>query len=82
MYKKYQVSVIIPAFNVENYIAEAVYSVLNQDYDSFEVIIIDDGSDDETYNIICEISKVHSNVKILKTKKIKVKGLLGMQVFN
>ncbi|MBK2111619.1 glycosyltransferase family 2 protein [Francisella tularensis subsp. novicida FSC159] len=68
MYKKYQVSVIIPAFNVENYIAEAVYSVLNQNYDSFEVIIIDDGSDDETYNIICEISKVHSNVKILKQK--------------
>ncbi|AVC43806.1 hypothetical protein B4919_02925 [Francisella tularensis subsp. novicida] len=68
MDKEYQVSVIIPAFNVENYIEEAVYSVLNQNYDSFEVIIIDDGSDDETYNIICEISKVHSNVKILKQK--------------
>jgi glycosyltransferase involved in cell wall biosynthesis len=46
------VSVIIPVYNQEKYIAKAIESALNQDYDNFEIIIGDDCSDDNTPLII------------------------------
>ena len=49
---KPRVSVIITAYNHEDYIAESLYSVLNQTYDNFEIIVINDGSSDSTGPII------------------------------
>lgn len=46
------VSVIMPAFNVEEYIGEAIESILSQTFDDFELIIINDGSSDATQGII------------------------------
>lgn len=45
-------SIIIPAYNLENYIAAALQSVLVQTFQDFEIIIVDDGSSDETVSII------------------------------
>ena len=46
------ISVIIPAFNAELYIQEALESVCNQSYVNIEIIVIDDGSSDKTREII------------------------------
>jgi glycosyltransferase involved in cell wall biosynthesis len=46
------ISVIMPAYNAENYIAEAIQSILNQTFKNFEFIIINDGSTDKTESII------------------------------
>lgn len=47
------ISVIIPVYNVENYLCECLDSVLNQTYSFFEILLIDDGSTDSS-GIICD----------------------------
>ena len=49
---KYDVSVIIPVYNTEKYVADAITSVLDQSLDSVEVIVVDDGSTDGSLQVL------------------------------
>lgn len=49
-------SVIIPAYNAENFIKNAIDSVLSQTIEDFEIIVVNDGSNDSTENVVNEIS--------------------------
>ncbi|MCL2792141.1 MAG: glycosyltransferase family 2 protein [Spirochaetaceae bacterium] len=49
------VSVIIPAYNHEKYICETIFSIINQTYKNIELLIVDDGSGDSTYDKICDL---------------------------
>ena len=55
MFFKPLVSVIIPAYNHENYIQEAIKSIIAQTYKNIELIILDDGSKDSTWQKIQEL---------------------------
>ena len=62
---KPQVSVIIPTYNRGWIIEEAIHSVLAQDYTEFELIVVDDGSTDQTSNILDAYGNV---IKVLSQK--------------
>lgn len=49
-----QVSVVIPTYNHAHFVGEAIQSVLNQDYHDYEIIVIDDGSKDNTREVVAQ----------------------------
>lgn len=53
------VTVVIPVFNGENYLGEAITSVLNQTYRDFEIVVVDDGSQDNTWAVIEQFAAAH-----------------------
>ena len=57
------ISVIIPVYNVEKYLRQCLDSVLNQTYTNYEVIMVDDGSTDSSYDICLEYCKKDSRFK-------------------
>ncbi len=59
----YKFSVIIPAYNCADTIKKAVDSVLNQSYDNFELIIVNDGSTDSTADVLDEISRSDNRIR-------------------
>jgi glycosyltransferase involved in cell wall biosynthesis len=58
-----EVSVVIPSYNHEEYIKEAIQSVLNQTYKDIELIVVDDGSTDNSPRVLSELK--HERVKIV-----------------
>ena len=67
MATKSLISVIIPNYNDSKYIGDAIKSVLNQDYSEIEVLVIDDGSTDNSLNIIHSFED--SRLKLVDRKK-------------
>ncbi|WP_295732132.1 glycosyltransferase family A protein [uncultured Limosilactobacillus sp.] len=58
------ISVIIPAYNVERYITKSINSILNQTYRNIEVVVIDDGSTDRTKEIIANLARKDTRIKL------------------
>lgn len=61
-YKKPSVSLIIPAYNAQDYIIRSIDSALASDFDDLEIVIVDDGSTDDTQKIINWYDKNYPNV--------------------
>lgn len=51
------ISVLIPSYNHRNYVQETIKSIINQTYENIELIVIDDGSKDDTYKKILELKE-------------------------
>lgn len=56
------ISVIIPMYNVKDYIGETLNSVLKQSYRNIEIIVIDDGSTDESSEVVKKLQYKHKNI--------------------
>lgn len=60
-----QVSILMPAFNAERYVSEAIDSVLCQTHKDFELVIIDDGSTDSTLSIVKSYAQRDGRIKVV-----------------
>lgn len=60
----FKVSIIMPVFNSEKYLKEAIDSILNQTYKDFQLIIINDGSTDSSLEIVNEYAIIDKRVKV------------------
>lgn len=67
--KEKLVSVIVPNYNCEKYIEETLNSILNQTYKNIEIIVIDDCSNDKSFEIALDYSQKHSNIIVEKLEK-------------
>lgn len=68
------VSIIIPTYNRGSLIAESLDSILNQSYQNWECIIIDDGSSDNTFDVVNPYVIKDKRIKILNRPDFKPKG--------
>ena len=58
-------SVILPVYNVENYLEECLDSLLNQTFTNFEVIAVNDGSSDNSLDILLKYQKLFESMRII-----------------
>lgn len=60
-----KLSIIVPIYNIENYIEECVNSIIRQDYHNYELLLIDDGSTDDSGIKCDEIGKNDNRIKVI-----------------
>ena len=72
-----KISIIIPSYNEEKNISRCLDSVLNQTFTDFEVLCVDDGSTDKTFDIIKKYSEKDGRIIPLKNPE---KGFLPQEI--
>lgn len=65
---KYLFSIIIPVYNVNQYLVDCIESILNQNFKDYEILLIDDGSSDGSEKICDTYSKKFENIKVVHKK--------------
>ena len=76
------VSVIIPAYNAENFIVKTLESVLSQTYQNIEVLVVDDGSTDTTAKIVKSFSQKDNRVSLLQQSNTGVAAARNLAILN
>ncbi len=67
-----KISVVIPVYNVEKYLHRCVESILNQTFQDFEIILIDDGSKDHSGQICDDYEQQDKRIKVIHKKNARV----------
>ena len=84
-----RVTVIVPVYNTEQYLSQCIESVLNQSFNSFELLLIDDGSKDGSGDICDEYAKKDSRIRVFhkenggvsSARNLGLDNVLGEWVF-
>lgn len=76
------VSIIVPVYNGQRYLGECIDSILNQDYENIELIIVNDGSKDASSRIIDEYAKKDKRVKAIYQKNSGVSSARNNGINN
>lgn len=76
------ISIIVPVYNTENYLEKCLYSLVNQTYKNIEIIIVDDGSPDNSMNIIQKFVLADNRVKVISQKNQGLSGARNIGMNN
>ena len=68
MNNKYQISIIIPIYNASIFIHKSIKSVMNQSYKNIELILVNDGSTDNSWTVLKKYKNKYKNIKIVTQK--------------
>ncbi|MBD5546125.1 MAG: glycosyltransferase family 2 protein [Lachnospiraceae bacterium] len=63
--KEYKVSIIVPVYNTEKYLKRCVDTLVHQSYANLEILLVDDGSTDESGKICDELAGAHQRIKVI-----------------
>ncbi|MCY3867898.1 MAG: glycosyltransferase family A protein, partial [Chloroflexi bacterium] len=63
------VSVVMPVYNGEPFLSEAIESILNQTFRDFEFMIVDDGSQDGSAAVICEYARRDERIRLIQLEE-------------
>lgn len=82
--KNPKVSLIIPVYNFEKYIVSTLESVFRQDYSNLEIIVVNDGSNDNSQKIVSKLQHTHSNLRLInqENKGVSVARNTGIEAAN
>ena len=72
---------IVPIYNGEEHLEKCLNSIINQTFKDFELILIDDGSKDQSLKICLEFERKYNNVKVFikKTKELPLREILELK---
>lgn len=70
-----EISVIMPVYNIEKYLPEAIESILSQTFGNFELIVLDDKSTDNTLNVAKNFAEKDNRIKIIEFEKRQKQGV-------
>ena len=59
------ISVIVPVYNIEKYLRRSINSIINQTYKNLEIILVDDGSTDQSGKICDEYANIDNRIKVI-----------------
>lgn len=68
------ISIVTPLFNNEKYVSETIFSVINQTYTDWEMVIIDDGSTDGSYDIVKNFASKDSRIRLYHRERLPKGG--------
>jgi glycosyltransferase involved in cell wall biosynthesis len=68
---------VLPVYNGEDYIEQAVRSVLAQSYSDFELLVVDDGSTDRTWAILARLTMEDARIRLIRQKNQRLPSALA-----
>ena len=75
-YKKPLISVIVASYNYADLISRTIESILNQTYDNYEIVVVDDGSNDNSVEVISNYTRIRNNVFLYTHPNNENRGLM------
>lgn len=76
------ISVLIPVYEVEEYLDRCVQSVLAQTYENFEVVMVDDGSKDRSAEIASRYAEEYENIRLVRSEHAGVSHARNLLLEN
>lgn len=77
-----KVSIIVPVYNVSSYIKQCIESILSQEFQNFELLLIDDGSTDDSLSICLKYAEADARVHVLSQKNMGPSAARNLGISN